>query len=262
MDKSPNQIDLPFHGAKRVAANVLASKSQLSADRCKKFVIVFFYQDVKKVLAHKQPFSRLPLVNERFLSSSSFKWKSLSVSDTNIERAFTYNETEKSKSLIRFLKGKLRALSQEVRQFLPFFDFIRFCTYIATIDERKERELSIKNEQKLKFFFQERFGNMAKPNKNTVINFSNYKLTPTEDFALFHGLNSCLPPNSVQQEEVFAEFEMLIGQLLHYVPHFSEKFSALKARLSDLAHAYCGYPVDIGNFLILRECIQASRSLR
>ena len=39
-------------------------------------------------------------------------------------------------------------------------------------------------------------------------------------------------------------------------------FSALKARLSDLAHAYCGNPIDIGDFLILKECIQATRSLR
>ena len=71
----------------------------------------------------------------------------------NIERAFMYDETEKSKSLITFLKGKLRALWKEVRQFLSFFDFIRFCIFIATIDERKERELSIKNQRKLNFFF-------------------------------------------------------------------------------------------------------------
>ena len=55
---------------------------------------------------------------------------------------------------------------------------------------------------------------------------------------------------------------MLIGQLLHRFPHCSKQFSALKARLSDLAHAYCGNPIDIGDFLILKDCIQATRSLR
>ena len=55
---------------------------------------------------------------------------------------------------------------------------------------------------------------------------------------------------------------MLIGQLLHRVLHSFEQVLALKARFSDLAHAYCGNPVDIGNFLILKECIQASRSIR
>ena len=77
-----------------------------------------------------------------------------------------YDEIKKSKSLVTFLKGKLRALWQEVRQFLPFFDFVRFCRYIATIDARKERELSIKNERKLKFLFQQRYCNMAKPSKS------------------------------------------------------------------------------------------------
>ena len=47
-----------------------------------------------------------------------------------------------------------------------------------------------------------------------------------------------------------------------HVPHSSEQFSALKVRLSDLAHAYCGNSIDIDDFLILKECIQATRSLR
>ena len=181
-----------------------------------------------------------------------FRIEKSSVRQTpNIDRAFMYDEIEKSKSLITFLKDKLRALWQEVRQFLSFFDFIRFCRYIATIDKRKERELSIKNKRKLKFLFQQRFGSMVKPNKDTIINHSNYKLSPTEEFVLSHGLNFCLPPHSVQREEIFSEFEVFIGQLLHHVPHSSEQFSPLKARLGDLVHAYCGNPIDIGDFLIL-----------
>ena len=103
---------------------------------------------------------------------------------------------------------------------------------------------------------------MAKSSKDTIINLSNYKLFPTKQFVLSHRLNFCLPTHSVQREEIFAEFEVLIGQLLHHVPHSSEQFSALKARLSKLADAYCGNPIDIGDFLILKECIQATRSLR
>ena len=48
MDKSQNQIDLPFHGAKIIPENVLACKSRLSVNICNKFVIGLFYQDVKK----------------------------------------------------------------------------------------------------------------------------------------------------------------------------------------------------------------------
>ena len=103
---------------------------------------------------------------------------------------------------------------------------------------------------------------MAKPNKDTIINLSNYKLSPTEEFVLSHGLNFCLPPHSVQREEIFVEFEVLIGQLLHHVPPSSEQFLSLKARLSDLPHAYYGNPIAFIDFLILKECIQATRSLK
>ena len=50
------------------------------------------------------------------------------------------------------------------------------------------------------------------------------------------------------------------ANVLHHIPHSSEHFSALKAKLSDLTHAYCGNPVDIDDFLILKDCTQASRS--
>ena len=103
---------------------------------------------------------------------------------------------------------------------------------------------------------------MAKPSKKTIFNLSNYKLSQTEEFVLSHGLNFFLPPNNVPREEICAEFVVLIAQLLHHIPHYSQQFSALKARLSNLAHAYCGNPIDIGDFLISKEYIQASRSLR
>ena len=102
----------------------------------------------------------------------------------------------------------------------------------------------------------------SKEQRKTIINLSSYTLSSNEEFVLSHGLNFCLPPNNIQREKIFAEFEVLIGQLLHHVPHSSEQFSALKARLSDLAHAFCGTPVDIGDFLILKECIHAIKSLR
>ena len=79
---------------------------------------------------------------------------------------------------------------------------------------------------------------------------------------LLHGLNFCLPPTSVQREEVFAEFEVLFSQLLHHKPQSDERLSALKARLSDLAHAYCDTPVDVGDFSMNKESLQAIKSLR
>ena len=45
-------------------------------------------------------------------------------------------------------------------------------------------------------------------------------------------------------------------------PQSPEKHFALKAKLSDLAHAHCGTPIDAGDFLMHRECLSAIKSLR
>ena len=48
---------------------------------------------------------------------------------------------------------------------------------------------------------------------------------------------------------------------MHHVSHSSYQLSAFKARLGHLAHAYC-IPVNVGDFLDLKECNQAFRPLR
>ena len=67
---------------------------------------------------------------------------------------------------------------------------------------------------------------------------------------------------SVKREKVLADFEVLYAQLVHHKPRSEEQLAALKARLSDLAHAYCGSPIDLGDFLMTKECFQAIRSLQ
>ena len=65
-----------------------------------------------------------------------------------------------------------------------------------------------------------------------------------------------------KREGIFAEFEVLIAQLQHHRPQLPEKYSALNAKLSDLAHVYCVTPVDADDFLMHRECLSAIKSLR
>ena len=66
--------------------------------------------------------------------------------------------------------------------------------------------------------------------------------------------NVCLPPTSVKREEILADFEVLYAQLAHHKPWSEEQLAALKAMLSDLAHAYCGSLIDLGDFLMTKEC--------
>ena len=65
---------------------------------------------------------------------------------------------------------------------------------------------------------------------------------------------------SVKHEEVLADFEVLYAQLVHHKPRSEEQLAALKAKLSDLAHAYCGSLIDLADFLMTKECFQVIKS--
>ena len=88
------------------------------------------------------------------------------------------------------------------------------------------------------------------------------KLSLTEEFVLLHRLNFYLPPTNPKREGIFEEFEVLIAQLQHHRSQSPEKHFAFEAKLSDLAHACCSTPTDVGNFLMNRECFRAIKPLR
>jgi len=164
------------------------------------------------------------------------------------------DEIDKNRSMVSSLRTKCRSLWKEIKQFLSFFDLVRSCRYLAVIDEQKEDDNFKKNSNNLRLLFQHRFGNQTSFQKNNITNLSDCKLSDTEQFVLSHGLSVCLPPKSIKREEVFADFEVLYAQLDHHKPRSKEQLAALKARLSDLAHAYCGSHIDWGDFLMTKEC--------
>ena len=81
-----------------------------------------------------------------------------------------------------------------------------------------------------------------------------------EELALSQGLSFCVPPK-VKRAEIFAEFEVLFGQLKHHEETSESHRQRLKADLCDIAHSFCGTPIDKTNFFMQREAIAAARSL-
>ena len=55
-----------------------------------------------------------------------------------------------------------------------------------------------------------------------------------------------------------------MGQLFHHTSKSKQSHSALKAKLTDLAHSFCGTPtpIDMTNFTMHHEGFQAIKSLR
>ena len=83
MDNNQNQIDLLFHGVKRISINELASESRLSVGRCNKFVIILFYQEVKKMQSPSPSFSKV----KRSDGWREFRWKKNSLHSSSSLKA-------------------------------------------------------------------------------------------------------------------------------------------------------------------------------
>ena len=179
-----------------------------------------------------------------------------------IERSFIKDEIHKAKTRLLQLRNMYQRQWSKVRRFLSFFDMVRFSRYLSEIDQRTEKQTMQKHHRNVGLLVRKRFGHLLSNPKKHILNLSDYSLSDTEEFVLEHGLEFCIPPRDINREETFAEFEILIAQLARHNPVSDNELSSLKARLSDLAHAYCGTPIDLTDFRMHREHFQAIKSLR
>ena len=179
-----------------------------------------------------------------------------------IERVFLTNEISANESKLDGLKSLYKKQLDKVQKFLSFFDWIRFCRYLAEIEIRKRDQIQAKHFSNLNWMRKQHFGTAASVIESSIVNLSKYDLSDTEKFVLAHGREFCLPPSKINREEVFAKFEVLIGQLLHHTPKSKESASTFTAKLNNLAHSYCDSPIGRTYFFIHHECFQAMKSLR
>ena len=84
---------------------------------------------------------------------------------------------------------------------------------------RKRDQIQAKHFSNLNWMRKQHVGTAAPVTENSIVNLSKYDLSDTEKFVLAHGLEFCLSPFKINREEVFAEFEELIGQLLQHTPN-------------------------------------------
>ena len=175
----------------------------------------------------------------------------------SIERAFLNDEICKNQAKLKKLKLKLSEIWPATCKFLSFFDWIRFSRYLADIEKTQQDRIQAKHFRNLNWLLKQRFGSVPSNFGDNIYNLSSYELSDTEKFVLAYGLDFCLPPSTIHREKIFAEFEVLMGQLFHHTSKSKEGLCALKAKLTDLAHSFCGTPIDMSNFYMHRECFEA-----
>ena len=181
---------------------------------------------------------------------------------TAMEHAFLTDEISKNLEKLRNLILIYSKVWSKVRMFLSYFDWIRFCRYLAKIEVTKQKQISTKHFNTINWLRRQRFGSCSTPTGKNIFNLSSYCLSETEKFVLAHGLEFCLPPTSVKREEVFSEFEILLAQLAHHQPKSKDELSLFKSKLNELAHSFCASPIDTKNLWFDRDCLAAIKSLR
>ena len=76
----------------------------------------------------------------------SHRIKAAKVRQTStIERAFLLDEISKSKTKLESFRIIYFKLWSKVRQFLSYFDWIRFCRYLANIELIKQKQIRTKH---------------------------------------------------------------------------------------------------------------------
>ena len=189
---------------------------------------------------------------------------------TTIEPVFLTNEIFVKESNRDGLKPLDKKQLNKVQKFLSFFDWISFCRYLAEIEIRQRDQIQAKHFFTLNWMKKQHCGTAASVTKNNMVNLSKHDLSDTEKFVLAHVLEFCQLPSKINREEGFAEFELLIGQLLHRTTKSKESVSALTAKLNNLAHSYCDSPINWTDFskhsfihsFFIHKCFQAIKSLR
>ena len=177
-----------------------------------------------------------------------------------MKKAFLLDEINKEESRLLVLIRRFNRDLCEAKEMLLKFDFVRLCHYIGEINCKKTVDEVKEGNELVGKLRVSRYGNID--TSSHVVNLSSYQLSNIETEVLSRGLKFAMPPQKVKREAVLSEFESLWAQLENLSPESNEAVAACKAKLSDIAHAYSGTPIDCKDFSLTREHLIALANLR
>ena len=156
----------------------------------------------------------------------------------------------------------------QVRQFLSFFDWIRFSKMHGETGCRLRKKIHADNWNRLRWLRTKRFGS-EELITTSVVNLSSMTLTQTQLEVLSRGPKFGIPPRAICKEEVLSEFEMYFTQveralLESEIPTsgYAEQLVRFRTRLTDLAQRYTSVKLDHTAFPLGRDHLRAIHELR
>ena len=179
----------------------------------------------------------------------------------SVERTFMLDEIAKNTSTSTYVKSKYKSDLTSVSEWLSDLDKLKFLRHLLRLDRDVKSKKLIKYDKTIQFLHSKRFGSFN-PSSSNVLNLSQHDLTSSELFVLNLGLKFSIPPRNRNREMIFSDFESLTAQLHHHTPESKESLEGLHAKLYDLAHGFCGTPVDLSDYRMHRDCFQTYKALK
>ena len=130
----------------------------------------------------------------------------------SIGRAFVKNEIAGEQEKLEHVAGMVIKSLHQVRQFLSFFDWIRFSKMLGETGCRLRKKIHADNWNRLRWLRTKRFGS-EELITTSVVNLSSMTLTQTQLEVLSRGPKFGIPPRAICKEEVLSEFEMYFTQV-------------------------------------------------
>ena len=159
-----------------------------------------------------------------------------------MERAFLSDDVEKLTEQSRKLRTFNQSQWMAAREFLTFFDTIRFCSYLAlpVLDARTKSKSKIKNKRLLASLRRDRFGKVCCCRMVSTLGchpgiYAKKKSSPN--------LSHC-------GHSFYITVPVLLNNAL------------LQKRLAGVAHLYCDSTMDSRDFTMHKACFRAINSLR
>nr|WBB44924.1 reverse transcriptase [Chrysogorgia stellata] len=172
------------------------------------------------------------------------------------------DDINKEESRLDLLTQSLKVAMLNAKNVLSKFDFVRFCSYLADIHSKKILLQCSERTELISRLKKSRYGAFCSDSIQHIKNLSSYTLSSIEKEVLSKGLNFAIPQSKIKRETIFSEFEILWSQLENLTADNEEVFAACKARVSDIAHAYSGSPIECKESCLAREHLIALANLR
>ena len=151
---------------------------------------------------------------------------------------------------------------RHAKEFLGFFDFIRFSWLLSECDRKQRASFELKNVGSIARLRQYRFDSRENY-YGTIVNWlAGIQLSTLQKEVLCRGVDFGIPPGKLSEPDILAEFEILQRQVARLQPSSKELVERSRCDLAAFAREYATKKADTREFSLTHEHQKVLTELR